>query len=96
MRRIHFTEQLIQEGELIVAYCPELDVSSCGSTASEARANLQTALQLFIEEAARMDTLREILREAGYDIDAHDMKSPTISVQRQELALAESVAEYLV
>ena len=85
MRRIHFTEQLIQEGDMIVAYCPELDVSRRRSTASEARANLHTALQLFIEKAAKMGTLKDILREAVYDIDDQDMKAPTIGVERQEL-----------
>ena len=63
MRKLVFTEQLIREGEMIVAYCPELDVSSCGYTVPEARSNLQTALRLFLEEASRMDTLRDILLE---------------------------------
>jgi predicted RNase H-like HicB family nuclease len=61
MRRMLFTEQLMREGEMVVAYCPELDVSSCGHTAEEARSNLQTALRLFIEEAANMGTLKQIL-----------------------------------
>jgi len=65
-----FTEQLIQEGETIVAYCPELDISSCGDTIAQARANLQAVLRLFLEEAAKMGTLRQILTEAGYDTDA--------------------------
>ena len=90
-----FMEQLIQEGETIVAYCPELDISSCGDTITQARANLQTALRLFLEEAAKMGTLRQILLEAGYDTDAQVLYSPTISVERRELILAEPVAEYL-
>jgi predicted RNase H-like HicB family nuclease len=68
MSQLVFTEQLIREGEMIVAYCPELDISSCGYTVSEARDNLQTALRLFLEEASKMGTLREILLEAGYDL----------------------------
>jgi predicted RNase H-like HicB family nuclease len=66
-RTILFTEQLTREGEMVVAYCPELDVSTCGYTIEEARTNLQTALRLFIEEAAKMGTLRQILSEAGYN-----------------------------
>ena len=42
-----FTEQLMREGVMVVAYCPELDVSSCGHTVEEARSNLQTALPLW-------------------------------------------------
>jgi hypothetical protein len=51
-RTVLFTEQLMQEGGMIVAYCPELDVSSCGYPV-KARSNLQTALHLLVEEAAR-------------------------------------------
>jgi predicted RNase H-like HicB family nuclease len=90
-----FTEQLMREGDMIVAYCPELDVSSCGRTVDEARGNLQTALRLFMEEAAKLGTLRQILVEAGYDTDQAEMESPTISVERRKLVLAESTTEYL-
>jgi predicted RNase H-like HicB family nuclease len=86
----------MQEGDVVIAYCPELDVSTCGYTVEEARANLQTALRLFLEEAATMGTLKDILAEAGYNVDNAVMQSPTISVERQELILAETVAEYLV
>ena len=96
VRRMLFTEQLMREGEMVVAYCPELDVSSCGHTVAEARSNLQTALRLFIEEAANMGTLKQILTEAGYDLDDLVMQSPTISVERREMVLAERLAEYLV
>lgn len=56
-----FTEQLMREGEMVVAHCPELDVSSCGHAVEEARSDLQMALRLFIEEAANMGTLKQIL-----------------------------------
>jgi predicted RNase H-like HicB family nuclease len=90
-----FTEQLIQEGQTVVACCPELDVSSCGGTVAEARTNLQTAMRLFLEEAGKLGTLRQILTEAGYDMEAEVLYSPTISVNRRQLVLAEPVADYL-
>jgi len=31
-RTMLFAEQLMGEGDMVVAYCPELDVSSCGPT----------------------------------------------------------------
>jgi len=96
VRKMLFTEQLIQEGAMVVAYCPELDISSCGDSAAEARTNLQTALRLFIEEAARMGTLRQILLESGYHLEDLVMDSPTISVERREMVIAEPVTEYLV
>jgi len=95
MRKLVFIEQLIREGEMIVAYCPELDVSSCGYTVPEARNNLQTALRLFLEEASRMDTLRDILLEAGYDLGRETLPSPTISIGTQEMSLEREIAQCL-
>ena len=68
LRNLAFTQQLIKEGNAIVAYCPELDVSSCGATPEQARDNLRTAARLFIEEAAKLGTLADILAEAGYEL----------------------------
>ena len=61
MRNLTFTQQLIREGETIIAYCPELDVSSCGATPAQARDNLRAAIRLFMEEAFKMGTLAEDL-----------------------------------
>jgi predicted RNase H-like HicB family nuclease len=43
-----------------------LDLSSCGRDTDEARANLKTAVRLFIEETERLGTLDQVLEEAGY------------------------------
>ena len=67
MFQIDFDAIVFQEGGTFVAYSPKLDVSSCGNTIDEARKNLTTAVRLFLEEAARMGTLEEILSEAGYE-----------------------------
>ena len=96
MRTLFFTEQLFREGDMLVAYCPELDVSSCGRTVAESRANLGTALHLFLEEAAKMGTLKDILDEAGYDTDDTVMLSPMISIDRKEMALRKELAQCLV
>ena len=63
---IDFDAIFFQEGKACVAHCPELDVSSCGHDVDEARYNLRTAVRLFLEEAEKMGTLEDILREAGY------------------------------
>lgn len=99
MDKVHslvFTEQLFREDDVIIAYCPELDVSSCGHTEEEARNNLQTALHLFLEEAARMGTLSDILSEAGYDISQQLMLSPMFSVSFRQLSLAAPPSTCLV
>ncbi len=66
MTPIEFDAIIFQEGKALVAYSPELDVSSCGHDVDEARRNLKTAVRLFVEEAEKLGTLEEILREAGY------------------------------
>jgi len=66
-REIALTVQVWKEGASYVAYCPELDVSSCGKIAGQAKTRLREAVALFIEEAARIGTLEEILAESGFE-----------------------------
>lgn len=67
MIEIEFDSIIFREGKAFIAYSPRLDVSSCGNSIEEARRNLMTAVRLFLEEAGKMGTLEEILREAGYE-----------------------------
>lgn len=46
------TAVIEREGDGYVALCPELDIASQGNTIEEARANLQEALDLFMETAS--------------------------------------------
>ena len=41
-----------REGDGFVALCPELDIASQGNAIEEARANLQEAVELFLETAS--------------------------------------------
>ena len=66
---IDFDAIVFKERETYVAYCPELDVSSCGSTVEHAKEMLRTAVRLFLDEAERMGTLGDILEEANYRKD---------------------------
>ncbi|MDQ3919975.1 MAG: type II toxin-antitoxin system HicB family antitoxin [Acidobacteriota bacterium] len=45
------TVTIWREDDGYVALCPELDVASQGDTVEEARANLQEAVDLFLEAA---------------------------------------------
>ena len=47
---IDFDMIVFKEDETYVAYCPELDVSSCGNSLEHTREMLKTAVRLFIEE----------------------------------------------
>lgn len=49
MRLERFTAVLEKEGGQYVALCPELDIASQGATVEEAKANLEEAVELFIE-----------------------------------------------
>ena len=51
MFNLDYTIQLFREDKMIVAYCPEFDVSSCGFSVEESRSNLRDALIGFLESA---------------------------------------------
>lgn len=44
-----FTAIVAKEGDLYVALCPELDVTSQGAAVEEATRNLHEAVELFLE-----------------------------------------------
>jgi predicted RNase H-like HicB family nuclease len=60
-----FTAIIEREDDGYVALCPELDIASQGNSIEEARANLQEALELFLETASP-EEIRERLREEVY------------------------------
>jgi predicted RNase H-like HicB family nuclease len=62
---IQFTTRVFKEGQTYVAHAVELDVSSCGGTKEKAVRNLKEAVRLFLEEAEKMGTLKQILEDAG-------------------------------
>ena len=54
-----------REGDGYVAVCPEVDVASQGNSVTEARRNLEEALELFFEAASR-EEIEGRLRGAVY------------------------------
>ncbi len=60
---------VFEENETFVAYCPELDVSSCGHSIEHSKEMLRTAVRLFVEEAEKMGTIEDILEESRYRKD---------------------------
>jgi len=65
--QIDFTAHVWKEGPTFVSYSPELDVSSCGDSVTQARARLREAVSLFLEECSRRGTLEAILAESGFE-----------------------------
>jgi predicted RNase H-like HicB family nuclease len=54
MKNLVVTEEIWKEGNMYTAYCPELDVASCGRSVEEARNNLLEVIQIQLEETARL------------------------------------------
>jgi len=84
---IRFTTRVFKEGRTYVAHALELDVSSCGGTKERAIKNLKEAVRLFLEEAEKIGSLKQILDEAGYRKNGRPGPE-SISVQRVTLPLS--------
>jgi len=69
MKKIIATVEIWKEGGMFTAYCPELDVASCGHTSEEAKKNLREAIEIQLEETAKFGTLNDFLAEAGYVVE---------------------------
>ncbi len=73
MKNLVVTEEIWKEGNMYTAYCPELDVVSCGRDIEEARKNLIEVIEIQLEETAKLGTLKAFLEEAGYDLSASQL-----------------------
>jgi len=62
--------QFFREGEVVVAYCAALDLSTCGATLAEARKNFVEAVALFVEECRERGTLEAALLGCGWQVVA--------------------------
>jgi len=70
-----------------VAYTPELDVASCGPTENKAKKNLFEAVQLVLRGSAEDGNLKDLLLEAGFEIDQSKVKPPKVSLDKFTLHL---------
>ncbi len=66
MSRISLEVKVFKEGDVYVALCPELNVSSFGEDVESAKESLREALEAFLEECEAMGTLQEVLEDAGF------------------------------
>lgn len=57
-----------------VAYCPELDIASCGPTPIKAKSMLNEAIQIVLLDAKKRGTLDEYLESVGFSIDKKKKK----------------------
>ena len=62
MKNIVVTEKTWKEGNMLyTAYCPELDIASCGTDIEEARKNLLEVIEIQLEETEKLGTLKAFL-----------------------------------
>jgi predicted RNase H-like HicB family nuclease len=86
---VEYNIQIWQEGKQFVAHAMPLDVASSGPTPEQARLAVYEAVELFLETAAEMGTLTEVLKEAGYRLKHGTWISPTwVAVERHSTAIA--------
>ena len=65
--KFHLTEEIWKEGNMYVAYCPELDISSCGENIQQAKKNLLETIFINIEETKKLGTFDKFLEECGLE-----------------------------
>lgn len=88
VQKIIARAEIFKERETYVGLCPELNVSSFGSTPEEAKKCLSEAILLFLEECQNMGTLDDVLKEAGFIPKDKEWFSPEpISIGRLGLDL---------
>lgn len=63
-----------KENGKFVAYCPALDLSSCGNTFKQAKDRIAEALDVFLQETIKMETLDEVLQDCGWRKVTHPRK----------------------
>ncbi len=88
--KIRFTEELWKEGNMYVSFAPELNISACGETCDQARANLSEVVQINMEEMRKMGTLKGFLQEAGFELEGQDMlsvKKELLEFQAREITV---------
>ena len=73
---INYDIIVFEEENTYIAYCPELDISSCGNSISHAKEMLSQAVKLFIEEAEKMGTLYTILEESNFKKNEQGIWTP--------------------
>ena len=60
---------------MYVAYCPELDIASCGKDVWRAKKNLIEVIEINIQETKKMNTLAQFLEQCGIEETEQNLMS---------------------
>jgi predicted RNase H-like HicB family nuclease len=65
---IHFNLplEIKQDGDIVVASCPALDIVTQGDTIEHAKKNFVEAVELFLVTCVEMETLSEVIKDCGF------------------------------
>lgn len=63
---------LFRDGRDIIAYCPALDLCSCGKTEREAKKNFEECLKIYLDETIKHGTLEKDLLRLGWKKHTED------------------------
>ena len=79
--RVEISVSLIvfKEGELVIAYCPSLDLSGYDHTEEEALADFDFMLSDYLDTQLRQGTLRDDLVTHGWVIENDSLAEPSFS-----------------
>ena len=66
---VSYRSEVLKEGDVYVAVCPDLNVSSFGDTGEDAGHSLQEAVEAFLELCQEIGTFEEVLEEAGLAVE---------------------------
>ena len=60
--------EVFKEDGQFIAYCPALDLSTCGKTFEQVQRRFEEVLALFIDDLEERGTLEEVLRSYGWKV----------------------------
>lgn len=66
LKKIQLLVNIFKSGQVFVAYAPQLDLSTQGTTLEEAQKSLTEIVELFFEEIEDMGTTDEVLASLGW------------------------------
>ena len=72
---------IFREGKYFIAYSPVLDLSTSGKDYEEARRRFQEVVEIFFEELIKKGTLKEVLKELGWQKINRKWQPPSLISQ---------------
>jgi predicted RNase H-like HicB family nuclease len=72
MKNLKITIEYWKEGNLFMAFCPELDMIGQGYSLEEAKKNLFLTIEIQLEEMKKLGTLQDFFNDLGIDTSTSD------------------------